>query len=90
MVVTTSRFNRSGVIIVDKLHVYGYSLILMGRPKTGRAPALNFIPTSAQLRAIAALTKERRINDPRVTQSDVIRDVVQHGLEAIRAIPGVS
>jgi hypothetical protein len=56
----------------------------MGRPKTGRGQALNFIPTTQQIRAIHALMDERRTDDPRVTQSDVIREVVQRGLEALR------
>jgi hypothetical protein len=56
----------------------------MGRPKTGRSPQLNFVPTTQQMRAIHALTEERRTDDPRVTQSDVVRELVQRGLDTIK------
>ena len=56
----------------------------MGRPKTGRGQALNFIPTTQQFRAIHALTEERRAEDPRITQSDVVRELVQRGLDALQ------
>jgi hypothetical protein len=56
----------------------------MGRPRTGRAPALHFIPTTQQFHDIHALTEERRVKDPRVTQSDVVRDLVQRGLDTLQ------
>ena len=56
----------------------------MGRPKTGRAKPFHFIPTTQQARALVALTEERRATDGHLTQSDVIREVVQRGLEALR------
>ena len=55
----------------------------MGRPKTGRSPVLQFVPTTPQLRAIQALTEGRRGDDPHATQSDVVREVMQRGLEAL-------
>jgi hypothetical protein len=42
-----------------------------------------FVPTTQQFRAIHALTESRRATDPRVTQSDVIREIVQRGLDAM-------
>jgi hypothetical protein len=56
----------------------------MGRPKTGRAKPFHFIPTTQQARALVALTEERRATDGHLTQSDVIREVVQRGLEVLR------
>ena len=61
----------------------------MGRPKTGRSPQLNFVPTTQQFRAILALTEERRVDDPRVTQSEVVRELVQRGLDALTPPPAV-
>ena len=57
----------------------------MGRPKTGRAKPFHFIPTTQQARALLALTEERRATDGHLTQSDVIREVVQRGLDALQA-----
>jgi hypothetical protein len=55
-----------------------------GRPRTGRIKPFSFIPTTQQTKAILALAEERRAVDGHLTQSDVIREVVQCGLEALQ------
>lgn len=70
---------------VDTAHTAELCMEPMGRPKTGRAKQLSFIPTTLQARILLALTEERRAADGHVTQSDVIREVVQRGLDSLQA-----